>query len=314
MSSTKTLEKRLRKGLEDGDYYVAEQSCRTLYHRLTQSRGGKCPSASEMNTAFDTVMNCAMQLLSRRQYQAGTSLALLGVKHLLSNCIQVTCDAIRQVMAVIDSFVFDVVDDEIALAARKEQLRLLVSAINWSSSRNCVGSEYGHPALNARAGWVASIVGDYEAAQRYFVRSDAPLRFAEALDEQVKKERAEQTRDLLLAQGVLLYLHSGNMEDANTLRVEFARLSKWPANCRPSDAASAPPLANFCELLLKACQLGERAKPLFLRIRNVYEPALQADQRLTQLLDDIAARYFGVRPQQAPNVASMMRSMLSGMV
>jgi Golgi to ER traffic protein 4 len=297
MASIKVLEKRLHRGVDDSDYYVAEQACRTLYHRLLQ--------AGEGDRAREVVSSTATKLLTARQVQAGTALALLLVKHLTDAGEPVSAHK-ALVASLCDACASPDDTDE----ARREQLRLVKAAIKWSASPSIPGSmQHGDPAFNARAAKVALSLDDFATSQAFFVRSDAPVEFAAMLHEWATVSGVPFERGLLISRAILLYLNSDNMADANVLRTEFARLSGFGSN-----NVATPVLANFAELLLKACMLGERAQILFKRLRSVYGPALAADNELDHMLDEIAMRYFNVQPPQASGMAGMMQSMMRGMM
>jgi Golgi to ER traffic protein 4 len=313
MGSVKVLENRLRRGLEEGDYYVAEQSCSTLYHRLTQARN-HATGPENLERALGIVLNGATELLSRKQVQAGTSLGLLAIKHHCDHSLPASPANIARIAALCDAYVFDEESQQTIVESRKEQLRLVRAAIKWTQLPACSGWQHGHPDLNARAGRIARAIGDYPAAQKFFIRSDAPKDFAAALDDWIMVMGIPSERDILLARAVLAYLVEDNIGDASTLRIEFAQLSGWPTNVRPGDIKAVPPLGNFCELLIQACQIGERAQALFNRIRTVYEPALQVDPELSENLTVVGTKYFGIRPQAAGGMAGMMQSMLRGMM
>jgi golgi to ER traffic protein 4 len=314
MGSVKVLENRLKRGLAEGDYYVAEQSCSTLYHRLTQARN-RASSPDDFERALGIILSGATELLSRKQVQAGTSLGLLAIKHHSDHSLPANPSNVARVAALCDAYVFDEeAHPGIILEGRKEQLRLVKAAIKWTQSPACSGCQHGDPGLNARAGRLACGTGDFPAAQHYFVRSDAPKDFATALDDWVRSNSIPSERDILLARSVLSYLVEDNIGDASLLRMEFARLSGWPPNVRPGDIKAVPPLGNFSELLIQACQIGERAQALFHRIRTVYEPALKVDPELLKMVSEVGTRYFGIRAPSTGGMAGMMQSMLRGMI
>lgn len=311
MASVKVLKKRYARAIEEGDYYGAEQACRTLYHRLTRPRGEEL-SDDDLNAALTHASSGAIELLQKGQTQAGSALGLLAIKHMSEHDVAVSDSSLSIVRDIHSAYGNGSGSDESSLAEeRKEKLRLLAAAVKWSSRPSCQGTQYGDPQLNAWAGAAAHAAGEFETAQRYFIRSNAPTMFAAALQDWVREAGLESEHGIFLARAALLYLCAENIADAGALRSEYAKRMGWPDRPKPKEV---PPLANFVELIIKASQLGPQAKALFHRIGEVYRPALQADKELVTLLERVGELYFGIRPAQPSGMAGMMQSMLQGMM
>lgn len=313
MASVKVLEKRMRAGFSSGEYYVGEQACRTLYHRLARpARAGKSPPVEDLTRAFDIVASGASELLSKTQFQAGSALSLLALKHLSDHEVGVQEEGtLTRVRTLCHSY--DVPrESDGAVEAWKEQLRVVKAALKWTSSRNCGGSQHGDPALNALAGAVSVDLLDFHAAQRFYLRSDEPTAMAVMLHKWATVEGLASESDLFITRAILAYLVSENLGDGNVVLAECRHLFKWPAS-GATDPSAVPPLVNFCELLLKACQLGHPAAALFTRIRSVYKAPLSADPQLETMMETIALKYFNIQAPQPAGMAGMMQSMLRGM-
>lgn len=309
MASLKGLQKRYDRCLQDDDYYGAEQACRMMHHRLTQS---KEPSSEQLNQALEILLNASRTLLSKGQIQAGTALALLITKHYVDHQVPVDTEHVDQLLSLEKAYGATTLTDE----GKRELLRFLKSSLAWSTKESLAGFRYGHPRINTSTAHAAAQVGDYENAQRFFLRSDDPDGAAEALFKYAKEETLSSEVPLVLTRVVLAYLVAENIKDAKTFRTKFAQLARWPsvADGQSSTSSSTPPLANFCELLIKICQLDSSAAGLYKKACNSYEPELCRDEKFAKQLSKIGQIYFGIQPSQPSGLAGMMGSMLRGMM
>lgn len=309
MASLKGLQKRYDRCLQEDDYYGAEQACRMMHHRLTQS---KEPSSEQLNQALEILLNASRTLLSKGQIQAGTALALLITKHYVDYEVPVDTEHVDQLLSLEKAYGTSTLTDE----GRRELLRFLKSSLAWSTKESLAGFRYGHPRINTSAAHAAAQVGDYENAQRFFLRSDDPNGAAEALFKYAKEETLTSEVPLVLTRVVLAYLVAENIKDAKTFRTKFAQLASWRsvADGQSSTSSSTPPLANFCELLIKICQLDSSAANLFKKACNSYEPELSRDEKFAKQLSKIGQIYFSIQPSQPSGLAGMMGSMLRGMM
>lgn len=312
MSSLKGLQKRYQSSLQNDDYYGAEQACRMMHHRLTQ---GKSSSEEEKKQALQIILDGARTLLEKGQPQAGVALALLAVKHCVDYKEQVTEDAVGSFVAVSDAFESD---SDLSDEGHRERLRFLKAALAWSSNRDVGGYQHGHPRLNTLSAHAAARVSDYNLAQRCFVHSDDPIGFASVLHRYATTEVLKSEQPLVLTRAVLRYLLSENVADANKMRQKFAELNGWPSvtddSHRRVNSDEVPPLANFCEMLIKLVQLDASAAPLYKRVCSAYESHLSRDNSFSKQLTRIGEMYFNIQPPQPSGIAGMMGTMLRGMM
>lgn len=309
MASLKGLQKRYDRCLQENDYYGAEQACRMMHHRLTQSKDA---TPDQLNQALDILLNASRTLLSKGQIQAGTALALLITKHYVDYEIPVDSNHVDVLLSLEKEYKTTTLTHE----GTRELLRYLKSVLAWSTKESLAGFRYGHPRVNAATAHAAAQVGDYETAQRCFLRSDDPEGAAAALFKYAKDETMPSEIPLVLTRNVLAYLVAENIADANTFRSKFAHLASWPSvsDVTSSSPSSTPPLANFCQLLIKICQLESSAASLFKKVCNSYEPELARDTKFAKQLTKIGQIYFGIQPSQPSGLAGMMGSMLRGMM
>lgn len=313
MASLKSLQKRYQSSLQNDDFYGAEQACRMMHHRLTQ---GKTSSEEDKRQGLKVLLDGAKTLLGKGQPQAGTALALLAAKHSIDYSVPVTDESVSAFVAISDAFGDDT---DLSEESHRERLRFLKAVSAWSSREDMGGFQHGHPRLNSLLGRSAARVGDYNLAQRSFIYSDDPIDGAAVLFDYASTVVLKSEQPLVLTRVILRYLLSENLSDAVSFRTKFAELAGWPSIDNASQASNTsadqvPPLANFCELLVKIVRLDTSAAPLFKRICSTYEPHLRRDESFSKQLARIGEMYFNIQPPQPSGIAGMMGSMLRGMM
>lgn len=315
MASLTNLQKRYTRSLENNDFYSAEQAVRMMHHRLTQP---KSASPADYARAYSILVDATKTLLIKHQTQAGAALALLVVKHNEDHKVAASTSVVSTLVEIADTFKLPPdADNTAAEELTREKLRFLKAAVAWSARKDCNGSQNGHPRLNALAAKTAADAGDFDLAQRLFICSDSPKDFATVLFEYATEKTLPSEQALVLARAVLKYLVTENIKDAITLRKEFLRLQGWSSvedDNVATTAVSAPPLANFCELLICLCQLEASAAPLYRSVVSTYEPELKRDENLSPMLTKIGTMYFGIQPPQPTGIGGMMNSMLRGLM
>jgi len=316
MASAASLEKRYKRNVAELDFYGAEQACRMLHHRLTSKATA---TDADKSKALEALFSGTEWLLSNSQAQAGCALGLLALKHCVTHTVKVDSTVIGKMISLAAAFKLPEdkkKEEEAAMEIERERLRFLRAAVAWSAREDCDGTVYGAPSLNAAAAKSAASLGDNRAAQTFFVRSDDPVGFAQFLHNWANTSALPSEKGLLFARGVLLYLNSDNLADANALKAEFFRLQDWPTN--PALAKPGPnapiPLANFTEILCKICEVEERAAPLFEKISATYMPHLKKDPALEVLLGAVGLKYFKIRQPQMGGIGGMMSSMIRGLM
>lgn len=286
-----------------------------IHHRLTQP---KSATAADYDRAYQILVDATKTLLIRHQTQAGADLALLAVKHNEDHKIAVSPSVVSTLIEIADAFKLPSNADATAIdELKREKLRFLKAAVSWSSRKDCNGFQNGHPRLNTLAARASADTDDFELAQRLFICSDSPEAFATALFQYANQKTLPSEQALVLTRAILKYLVTENIKDAVTLRKEFVRLQGWPSVESENVTAianNAPPLANFCELLICLCQLEASAAPLYKSVISTYEPELKRDESFSPLLTKIGTIYFGIQPPAPTGLGGMMNSMLRGLM
>ncbi|CAN8075007.1 unnamed protein product [Agarophyton chilense] len=308
MASIKSLQRRYERSVASGDYYGAEQACMMMHHRLTQSKN---QAPEDIEKALSVLLDASLTLLSKEQAQAGSALGLAAVRHYVEYKKTVTDESVSALTKIADAYDPNAGND---VEVRREKLRFLKAALAWSGREDCSGFTNGHATLNALTARAAAEVGNYELSQQLYIYSDAPEEAASFLYKYAKEHTNVDEHGLALTRVLVRYLGSENLKDACVVRGKFAELAGWTSIESGSDGTKNPPLANFCELLLKICQLERAAAPLFQKICRMYEPELNRDESLSPILTKLGTKYFGIQPPQPSGMAGMMSSMLRGMM
>lgn len=310
MASLASLQKRYQRGLDNFDFYAAEQACRMMHHRLTQSKNS---TTADRDEAVSILVDGAKSLLSHSQVQAGTALGLLVMKHYVDYKVAISRESMDRIETIYSAYI---TNTKLEHEGLKERLRFARAAATWSTRKDCGGYTHGHARINRFAAHAAAEAGDFNLAQKLFIHSDDPDGAAEALAKYARDETLASERELVLTRAVLRFLASQNIADAHLFRKQFATHMGWPGveNGGGRGAEDVPPLANFCEILVKVCQLENAAAPLFERVCQSYRPALQRDVSFEGLLVKIGTMYFNIAPPQPAGLAGVMGNMLRGMM
>eukprot|EP00177_Eucheuma_denticulatum_P003726 GFKZ01006751.1.p2 GENE.GFKZ01006751.1~~GFKZ01006751.1.p2 ORF type:complete len:318 (-),score=42.40 GFKZ01006751.1:1529-2482(-) len=315
MASLTSLEKRYNRSIKANDFYGAEQAIRMMHHRLTKP---KSPGEVDLARALSVLVDAAKTLLQKHQVQAGTALAILAVKHNEDYKVPASQANVAAMIAIADTYELPSDADASAIAEfRREKLRFARAAVQWSARKECLGTQNGSPSLNTVVALAAVDANDFGLAERHFICSDSPKSFAVAMHAYSTQRTLPSEKALLLTRAVLKYLVSENIKDAATFRSAYCSLHGWPsaeAEQVPASTPGAPPLANFCELIIKLCQLESSAAPLFQSVVASYDPELKRDDTLEPMLQKIGARYFGIQPPMPTGLGGMMNTMLKGLM
>lgn len=315
MASLTNLEKRYNRSINANDFYGAEQAIRMMHHRLTKP---KSPGEVDLARASSILVDAAKTLLRKHQIQAGTALAILAVKHNEDHKVTACPANISTMVSIADAYELPANADASTVAEfRREKLRFARAAVAWSARKECLGTQNGTPSLNTIVALAAVDANDFGLAERHFICSDSPKSFANAMYAYSLQRTLPSEKALLLTRAVLKYLVSENIKDAVTLRSTYCSLHGWPSadgEQAPASTSKAPPLANFCELIIKLGQLESSAAPLFESVVASYDPELKRDDTLAPLLQKIGARYFGIQPPMPTGLGGMMNTMLKGLM
>nr|POE58462.1 golgi to er traffic protein 4 like [Quercus suber] len=128
---------------------------------------------------------------------------------------------------------------------------------------------------------------DMARVSNHFVRGNSPKKFASVLVNFMGKCYPDED-DLAIARAILMFLAMGNLRDANYLMDETKKqLESNQLDFPQSD------LIQFIIYLLQTLQRD--ALPLFNMLRASYKTSIEREPAFNELLDEIVAKFYGVR-------------------
>jgi len=286
---------KLQKVVEEGNYYGAQQMYKSISARYV--------SAQRYSDALNILQSGACIQLKHGQITCGAELAVLFVETLVKGKIPYDSDALDRVRKIYKMFpqiplpqhLLD--DDEMeqiseALGAAKIRVdgcsSFLKAALKWSVEFGVHRS--GSPELHVMlAEYIYSESPEVDMARvsNHFVRGNSPKKFASVLVNFMGKCYPGED-DLAIARAILMYLAMGNLRDANYLMDEIKKqLESNQLDFPQSD------LIQFIIYLLQTLQRD--ALPLFNMLRASYKTSIEREPAFNELLDEIVAKFYGVR-------------------
>lgn len=286
----KTLQK-LEKCVEAGNYYEAQQMYKTVYARYV--------AAKKYAAALELLQSGASVQLRHGQVTCGVELGVLLVETLGKAGMKYDMLALERIKSIVNSFPREDLEacdrrklaktSEAYLAAKTRVdgfCTFMKAAIRWCIETG--GPSRGPSELHdilAEYIWTQYPELELNRASVYFVRSGHPEKYARALIACMNECDPEEG-DFLLARSVLLYLTLGNLRDANRLMNEVKKglgEKSYPNT----------PLVQFIKYLLLT--LERDALPMLHSLRESYKDHLERDSTLTEYLDAVAEKFYGVQ-------------------
>ncbi|XP_030932415.1 Golgi to ER traffic protein 4 homolog [Quercus lobata] len=286
---------KLQKVVVEGNYYGAQQMYKSISARYV--------SAQRYSDALDILQSGACIQLKHGQITCGAELAVLFVETLVKGKIPYDSDALDRVRKIYKMFPQIPLpqhlpdDDEMeqiseALGAAKIRVdgcsSFLKAALKWSVEFGAHRS--GSPELHvmlAEYMYSESPEVDMARVSNHFVRGNSPKKFASVLVNFMGKCYPGED-DLAIARAILMYLAMGNLRDANYLMDEIKKqLESNQLDFPQSD------LIQFIIYLLQTLQRD--ALPLFNMLGASYKTSIEREPAFNELLDEIVAKFYGVR-------------------
>ncbi|KAL3732104.1 hypothetical protein ACJRO7_028875 [Eucalyptus globulus] len=286
---------KLEKVVSEGNFYGAQQMYKSVSARYI--------AAERYAEALDIIESGACLQLQNGQITCGAELAALFVEALVKGkyaCDDETLDRVGKIykkfpQISIPERLGD--DDDMqqlseALAAAKTRVEccssFLKAALKWSSQfgPHRAGSPELHSML-AEYIYSESPEVDMAKVSFHFVRGNNPKKFASTLVNFMGKCYPGED-DLAIARGILMYLSSGNLRDANNLLDGI----KQQLESKQQDFPKSD-LMQFIDYLLQVLQRD--ALPLFNMLKGSYKPSIDRDPAFHEFLDLIAERFYGVQ-------------------
>lgn len=290
--TAKTLEK-LEKSVHAGNYYEAQQMYKTVYARYM--------GAKKYTDAMDLLQSGASIQLRHGQVTCGVELGVLLIETFAKAQSKFEISYLDRIKSILNEFPRSV-SEELEVQMESDSQRtseayvesktrvdgfstLVKAAIKWciDSGGPSRGPAELHDIL-AEYIWTQSPKMEMGKVSLHFVRGNHPETHAAALVDYIQKCGPEEA-DLVVARGVLLYLSSGNLRDANRLMYEVKH------GLSNEDFPNTP-LMHFIKYLLLT--LERDALPLFRMLRENYKSSIGRDSLLDECLDAIAERFYNV--------------------
>ncbi|KAL0002909.1 hypothetical protein SO802_016690 [Lithocarpus litseifolius] len=286
---------KLQKVVEEGNYYGAQQMYKSISARYV--------SAQRYSEALDILQSGACIQLKHGQITCGAELAVLFVETLVKGKIPYDSDALDRVRKIYKMFPQIPLpqhlpdDDEmeqISEAHGAATIRVdgcssfLKAALKWSVEFGAHRS--GSPELHVMlAEYIYSESPEVDMARvsNHFVRGNSPKKFASVLVNFMGKCYPDED-DLAIARAILMYLAMGNLRDANYLMDEIKKQLESNQLVFPQSD-----LVQFIIYLLQTLQRD--ALPLFNMLRASYKTSIEREPAFNELLDEIVAKFYGVR-------------------
>eukprot|EP00249_Psilotum_nudum_P008729 c21471_g1_i1 orf=302-1252(+) len=288
--TAKTLEK-LERSVEAGNYYEAQQMYKTVYARYM--------AAGKYTEAMDLLQSGASVQLKHGQVTCGVELGVLLVETFVKAKESFGSSVLARVKSIFKEFPHvphqkwesegdGASEAYIAAKTRVEGCSTFMkAAIKWciESGGPSRGPAELHDML-AEYLCAESPNMDLRKASFHFVRGSHPDAYAAALVAYMDMYHPEDA-DLLLAQGVLMYLSLGNLRDANLLVDKVKQTLSGKSQDFP-----VTPLMHFIKFLLLT--LERDAVPLFQMLRENFKSSIGQDPSFDDLLDEIGERFYTI--------------------
>ncbi|KAL6503064.1 hypothetical protein OROHE_023928 [Orobanche hederae] len=288
---------KIKKVVEEGNYYGAQQMYKSFSARYISSR--------RYSEALDILESGACIQLENGQVTCGVELAVLFVEALVKGKFTYDNNTLDRIRKIYKKFPripmpqhLDVGDDDDmqrlseALGAAKTRAEgcssFLKAAIKWSIEHGA--HKNGSPEIHdLLAGYIYSESPELDMAKvsYHFVRGKNPENFASTLVNFMGKCYPGED-DLAVARAILMYLALGNLRDANVLMDEMRKKVQFQDFDFPQSE-----LMQLVNYLLKTLQRD--ALPLFNMLRQRYESSINREPIFNELLDHVAERFYGVQ-------------------
>lgn len=267
-SLEQTLQK-LNNAINEGDLYVAHNLYKSIISRfyyqisspflhlftwiLIKFRYKLLGMKDEIKKLL---VEASIFFFNHNEFNSGADFALMFIDFLKENNEVPNDENIDLIIKIFDNFKVD----------NPRKISFIRNAVDWSSNKE--NNDQGHPKLHNTFAMYFNNLGDYETAQKHFIRGSIPEEFAKML-----KKWSPETVDIELCESILMYLCLENLKDANILYdTVVSSLSKEELDY---------PLIRFCSYLLRT--LERDALPLFKELRLRYKSHLDSEPKFNEV-------------------------------
>ncbi|KAK4009808.1 Golgi to ER traffic protein 4 homolog [Daphnia magna] len=282
---------KLKKSIEDGNYYEAHQMYRTLYFRyMGQER---------YEPLLKLLYDGAMLLFQHQQHSSGADLAKLYVEVLQKAKLNVQKDIINNLADMMSKIP----------SSAPERQAFLMAALSWSQNENPESKKFeGHPQLHQMVANIYWRETNYHMARYHFIRSDDMDNLGSMLVEIQVDLGYPSEIDLFVTQAVLQILCIRNLSFANSLFDNYLERHPLLDNEPPFNY----PLLNFTWMLLLAIRSTKLSA--FAILCEYYQPSLKRDPSYKDYLDRIGQIYFGMPPPRGMSNQGMFGNLIQSLM
>ena len=266
---------------------------------------------AQQTEAMELLVSGTQVLLQAEQHRSATELATYMVEHFVANKVDPGPAHVEAMNTLAAAFAEAGVDGGKAL---------LSAALKWS--QECGRKVHGEPAFHLLLARAARNTGQLEAACGHYLFAEQSDEFADVLLEwSVKGRRSE--RDLFLARACLRLLCLENLGDANRVYDRYMeRFKETHAaggggggggdGAQQVKQLEESPLLHFVKFLMLT--LERDAHKLMVLLQKKYAPSLQRDRAFALYLDQIALKFYNVKPRSANmgGIMGMVQQMMGG--
>jgi len=281
---------KLRKSVEDENYYEAHQMYRTIYFRyLGQER---------YDDLLKLLYDGSLLLFEHRQTSSGADLAKLFVEVLQKAKTKVERDVVEKVANLMAKIP----------PSAPERQAVLMSALNWSEKQNPEAKKFeGHPQLHQAVANLYWRETNYHSARYHFIRSNDMKNLGSMLVEIQVELGFHSEIDMFITQAVLQLLCIRNSVVASSLLDSYVEYHPLLSNGPPFKY----PLLNFTWLLLLAIQSTKLSS--YTVLCKHYQPSLKRDSTNQEYLDRIGQIYFGMPPPRGTANRGMFGNLIQSL-
>jgi len=268
---------RIRDQIENGSYYEAQQSYKTVYHRYK--------AKNMIKESMQVLETGSCLLLEKGQVNSGLELANMLLQGHEMHQTEINEDVVSVVRRIVN--LLPKPESNPALdknsAEVEEGLRFIGNVIRWLKKKDKEQRWYRE---------FNSLCGDYLFSwQGYHTLGRLTIYYARGKDwkslTKVLKTAMDEGKgweeELFLCRAVLqILIHS--VDNPVTAAASFLKYYEDEENMRQT------PMTNFIRLLLEALQIPSQR--LVNLLKKTYKPTLDQDKHLGKLLDEVAAKFF----------------------
>jgi len=291
-AGTERVMSKLKKSIENENYYEAHQMYRTLYFRYVGQR-----KYEELEVML---YDGAILLFSHNQVESGLDLAKLYIDTLKEGDFKPEDSKFIKICRLYDEIPTDNVD----------RASFLSTCLGWSSYSLSSGHPSGNPRLHQYIAYSLWKQGKYPESRQHFLHSCDGEGCGSMLIEFHTVKGFSSEMDLFIAQTVFQYLC---LKKHLVAAVAFYAYTQGHPKIQKGPPYSNP-LLNFLWFLLLAIETSSSLSA-FTVLCEKYKKFIDRDPQFIEYLDKIGQLFFGVPAPERPQgmFSGLFNSLLSAM-